>query len=321
LRTQDYVSNRRLLIGLADAVGRILLSYKEITILSGYTSRVSDMLEVFEDVQQAHYKKTTITSVNQKQKNLIEENGVLINSDIIKFEGVPVTTPNGDVLIEKLTFEVQSGAHVLITGPNGCGKSSLFRILGGLWPLKGGRLYKPVNTKIFYIPQRPYLSLGTLRDQVIYPHTKEDIERADVTDADLGRLLDSVQLLYIVDREGGWDAINDWKGVLSGGEKQKMAMARLFYHKPQYAILDECTSAVALDVEGKLYTKATEMGITLITVSHRPSLWQYHKYILQFDGTGNWKFDTLNYQQRITLEEEKTKLSKRLEEIKHLIGD
>jgi len=134
------------------------------------------------------------------------------------------------------------------------------------------------------------MTLGTLRDQVIYPHTKPDFENKGMTDDALLGFLKKVHLEYLVDREGGWDSVQDWMDVLSGGEKQRIAMARLFYHQPQFAILDECTSAVSVDVEGFMYTHCREIGITLFTVSHRKTLWKYHEYVLQFDGRGAYVF-------------------------------
>lgn len=176
-------------------------------------------------------------------------------------------------------------------GPNGCGKSSLFRILGELWPLKAGTITKPEGDQIFYIPQKPYLPFGTLRDQIIYPDTEEDMRRKHKTDENIKEILIKAKLENMFDRDqAGLDTLNDWKDILSGGEKQKVAMARLFYHKPSYAILDECTNAVSQDAEAVLYEHSREMGITLVTITHAKTLHKYHDYLLNFLGEGKWSF-------------------------------
>ncbi|KAK5003160.1 ATP-binding cassette long-chain fatty acid transporter pxa2, partial [Cryomyces antarcticus] len=191
--------------------------------------------------------------------------------------------------------------------------SSLFRILGGLWPVYGGSVRKPPFEDIFYIPQRPYLSRGTLRQQVIYPDGLREMRDKGVTDADLYRILSIVEIEAVVDRyEGGWDAEQEWTDVLSGGLQQRVAMARLFYHAPKYAIMDECTSSVTLEIERVMYDEAKRLGITLMTVSHRRSLWKYHKMILQFDGQGHYIFTKLDAEKRLQLEDEKEELDLQL---------
>ena len=188
----------------------------------------------------------------------------------------------------------------------------MFRILGGLWPVYGGRVYKPSNKEFTYIPQRPYLSLGTLRDQIIYPDTVDEMHASGKTDEDLIEILKLLQIDNIVEREGGWDVEREWRDALSGGDKQRIAMARLFYHKPKYAILDECTSAVTLDIERIMYEHATSLGITMLTVSHRPSLWKYHSHVLQYDGQGGYVFTKLDADKRLKLQEEKQQLEQNL---------
>lgn len=222
--------------------------------------------------------------------------------------------------MKALSFSLKQGDHLLVVGPNGCGKSSLFRILGGLWPVYGGTVYKPPSSDIFYIPQRPYLSRGSLRQQIIYPDGVRTMRAKGVTDADLLgvlRLLDLENLLDLYPEEG-WDAEAEWRDVLSGGLQQRVAMARLFYHRPRYAILDECTSSVTLETEKVMYENAKALGITLMTVSHRRSLWKYHSRILQFDGQGSYVFTKLDAERRLKLEDEKEELEVLLRQVPEL---
>ncbi|KAH8915209.1 hypothetical protein BT69DRAFT_1356878 [Atractiella rhizophila] len=340
-RTESFVTNRRLLLSASDAFGRVMYSYKELAELAGYTLRVSSLLETMEDISKGKFEKKLVSGaevgVEGHQKVLSGRGEIVESEEDIIFDQVPIVSPNGDVLIPKLSFHVKPGNHLLVVGPNGSGKSSLFRILGGLWPVYGGKVTKPPAREFTYIPQRPYLCVGTLRDQLIYPDTKEEMIARGVKDSDLEELLKKLEVHHILTQEGGWDAKKEWRDALSGGDKQRLAVGRLFYHRPKYAILDESTSAVTLEIERVMYEHATgalcfvhralapvvliveygaELGITLLTVSHRPSLWKYHKYILQFDGQGGYSFGELeDPERRLALEEEKRDLERKLVDV------
>ncbi|CAB0038457.1 unnamed protein product [Trichogramma brassicae] len=316
-RTRYLTTSKNLLSSGADAVERLMSSYKELVALAGYSARVSEMFAVFKDAADCKYRRNVVTTCQTRTPNgvSIEEQSVVEFKDgnpIIKGTASPFVSSKFlylqlidfyyfQVLLEKATMAIHPGDHLIITGPNGCGKSSMFRIISGLWPLYGGVMHRPGKSytaktgrpALFYIPQKPYMTVGCLRDQITYP---AECTKEEVSDEELIELLSLVDLRGLVERESeGLDAYGDWDSTLSGGEKQRLAMTRLFYHAPQYALLDECSSAVSLEAEGAMYETAKKKGITLLTITHRvASLAKHHKLILRFDGEGGWNFGPLD---------------------------
>lgn len=236
-RFKLYYTYGRMMVKLAEAIGRLVLAGRELTRLAGFTARVIEIKKVLDELNTGKYVRTMVSDYKENTIGYPGNGRIIPRDNIIRFDNVPLVTPNGDVLIKELSFEVKSGMNVLICGPNGCGKSSMFRILGELWPIWSGTITKPPRGKLFYIPQRPYMTLGTLRDQIIYPHTKEEMKRrGNINDNNLKKFLELVQLNHLLERESltnneqqGWDAVADWMDVLSGGEKQRIAVS-FFFH-------------------------------------------------------------------------------------------
>ncbi|WP_445632643.1 ABC transporter ATP-binding protein/permease [Nostoc sp. DSM 114161] len=194
----------------------------------------------------------------------------------LALENLTVQTPNYQkTLFSNLSVALPTGQGLLIMGDSGCGKSSLLRALAGLWNSGTGVIVRPELEEILFLPQRPYMILGTLREQLIYPNTK-----VDLSDEELHQVLHRVNLSDLAERFGGFEVEQDWSDLLSLGEQQRLAFARLLITKPKYAILDEATSALDINNEEHLYSLLVETGITFISVGHRPTLKKYHQVIV-----------------------------------------
>ncbi len=203
----------------------------------------------------------------------------------LALERVTLETPQHErVLIRDLSLAIEPGAGLMIVGESGSGKSSLLRALAGLWRSGSGTIVHPRREDMLFLPQQPYMMLGTLRAQLLYPHP----ERA-APDDELQRLLVRVNLPDVAERFGGFDVERDWEKLLSFGERQRLAFARALLVRPRYAILDEATSALDVPNEEWLYQQIVETGATLISVSHRSSILKYHSRVLELTGDSTWQ--------------------------------
>jgi len=184
--------------------------------------------------------------------------------------GLTLGLPNGQALLSDSTFVLPRGRSTLITGVSGSGKSTLFRALAGIWPFGQGQVRVPAGARVLFLPQKPYIPIGTLRDAVKYPD-----ENSKATDAEIVAALEAVKLGQLA---GRLDEVAHWTNILSGGEQQRVAAARALVFKPDWLFLDEATASLDEAMETAVYD-ALKQGLpaaTMVSIGHRPSLRKWH---------------------------------------------
>lgn len=299
--------------------------------LAGLTSRIATFVEVCTDLKQAH----DLGFVSGRSQ--LGGGRVLSDSDCVQFVGVTYFTPSRrclvkgespsvctnaipppDLLPSDLSFTVESGTNILVTGPSGCGKgsisplpkwhsnlspahffpplqqSSLLRVLYGLWPFFTGKICKPIcNPRhMQYLPQRPYIAHHCpLAEQITYPLSPSE---APISGEVLEDLLSKLDLSHLLELEKASASPVQWENVLSLGEQQRISVLRVLFHGPRFAVLDEATSALDPGLEFRCYSLLRDAHVTFLSVSHHPTLTTFHQLELRLDGMGNWSTHSIS---------------------------
>jgi putative ATP-binding cassette transporter len=252
------------------ALSIIVVNFGGLSSLAAVTNRLGAF---WESIERAQVENRKLPKIHTK------------DSELIQCKEVTLLTPQRDqILVKDLTCSVAPHERLLIVGPSGSGKSSLIRMFAGLWTLGSGQVTRPPIEQSMFIPQRPHMSLGTFRSQFLYGAPTDQ-----VSDEELLQVAEITGLKDTLARVGGWDVEEDWKGLLSLGEQELVAFARIFITKPAVVFLDEATSAVDANRKHILYEELKKKGIRYVSVGILSDLRNYHDVILELQGRGAWR--------------------------------
>jgi putative ATP-binding cassette transporter len=246
--------------------------------LSAYLAGVQRLGSLWDNLDEHDAEEERIALESTQQ---IDE-----DSRVVRLDQLTVCTPDGSrTLVTDLSFELRRKQSLLIMGASGTGKSSVLRTIAGLWSSGSGSLERPALIDLMFLPQRPYMIQGSLRDQLLYPYPHQS-----VSDEQIREVVDLVNLADVFERvDSDLDRVIDWTNVLSLGEQQRIAFARLFLRQPKFAFLDEATSALDEDNQDRLYALLKKSGTGYISVGHRTTLIGHHDRLLILDRSGSWE--------------------------------
>ena len=262
----------------AQVLGSMTLITSNFEGLSSYLAGVQRLGSLWDDLDDFDAEEERMAKESQQQ---LDEAG-----QHVRLDKLTVRTPDGlKTLVNELSFEIRHNQGLIIMGASGTGKSSVLRTIAGLWPGASGTLERPALPELMFLPQRPYMVQGNLRDQLLYPYPDRGL-----TDDRIRAVVAKVNLADVLARvDGNLDKVIDWTNVLSLGEQQRVAFARLLVRAPKYAFLDEATSALDEDNQELLYRLVKESGIGFISVGHRTTLIPFHDRMLVLHRSGSWE--------------------------------
>ncbi|MDJ0554192.1 MAG: ABC transporter ATP-binding protein/permease [Microcoleaceae cyanobacterium MO_207.B10] len=264
-----------------EAGGAFIIVFNSLIVMIRQFERLTNFVAAIERLESFEKVLDEPQTLPTEETRTIE----VVEDARLHLEHLTLQTPNYQrTLVKDVSVEVKPGEGLLIAGASGGGKSSILRAIASLWNSGSGKIYRPKLEEILFLPQNPYLIFGSLRDQLLYPRTD-----LNISDAEIYRVLEEVNLPDLAERFGGLDAIEDWERVFSMGEQQRVAFARLLLTQPRYAILDEATSALDVKNEQNLYKHLQSLSTTYISVGHRPTLLQYHQQVLEVVGDETWR--------------------------------
>lgn len=254
-----------------DALSFFVDSYTSIAEWQAVVKRLLGFVDHMETVEKLKVE-TTIAEANVER---------------LAIQNLTVALPSGETLLQDVNLQVSSGEKLLITGASGCGKSTFMRTISGIWPFGKGSIVVPQGQTRLFVPQRPYLPLGSLKEAILYPR-----ESVMTDDEKIKEVMKECQLSEFISR---LDDIDDWSRILSLGEQQRIAFARILLIKPEWVFLDEATSALDEPTEKIMYELLVEQlpNTSIISIGHRNTLVNYHQRKLHLTGDGSWEIEPI----------------------------